>query len=356
MRDFVYTTAVDQSRSPAAVFTRPFFYGLSLLYGLGVMSARALQRIKRVQLPVKVISVGNITWGGTGKTPFVALVARFLSQEGRHPAVLTRGYGRQGSKRGAGNAAQAMGDEPAMLARKLPGVPVIVDSDRRRAAMRAVREYGADTVVLDDGFQQWRLKKDLDIVTIDAVCPFGNGRLIPRGILREPPGSLRRADVVVLTKTNLAGDLNSLKSRLAHINPAAAVMTARHTAVTLRDIVKPQSLISLDSLRGRTVAVFSGIADPASFENLLSSAGVSFGMCARYQDHHAYSQKDIDTLLDRCRAQNVGIAVTTEKDASRISPDMLRDAGMTFLFLQIEIEVTEGWNEFVQRLRKLYSV
>ncbi|MDP2941247.1 MAG: tetraacyldisaccharide 4'-kinase [Candidatus Omnitrophota bacterium] len=298
---------------------KPILFILSLVYGLAVRFLSLYYRLRPCRLPCKVISVGNITLGGTGKTVLVEYIAQFLGQQGHKVAILSRGYKRKTTDyRLRTTDYETMGDEPYMLQKRLPNVPVIVDSDRIRGAQRAVSEFGADTVILDDGFQQWKIKEDLEIAAIDARNPFGNRRLLPRGILREPVSSLRRADVIVLTKLNLTAPALELKGYLQRLNPIALIIGSRHEPKGFYPFGNAEELLSPQSLQGKNVVVFSGIADPGSFEQLIRSLGMSIALSFRFSDHHEYSPAEIAEITRQARGKAVAAMITTEKDAARL--------------------------------------
>jgi tetraacyldisaccharide 4'-kinase len=218
-------------------------------------------------------------------------------------------------------------------------------------------------VILDDGFQQWKLDKDLNIVAIDATEPFGNCRLIPRGILREPLSSLRRADIFVLTKTNLNPDITDIKSFLNSINPGAAVMESIHRPIGFYRIGKADELLGPDILKAKTVSLVSAIGDPDSFENLIRSLGIDIGLTFVFTDHHPYSVKDLENIIKESQKKDIDTIVTTEKDAVRLSQLSAvpawpagRDSQLSVLVLRIEIKITKDEQEFHNRLLKLYSL
>ena len=291
-----------------------FLFVLSLFYGLGLRILILFYSLKVYRLNCKVISVGNITWGGTGKTPLVEAIARYLKQEGHKVAILSRGYKRNVTSH------QTMGDEPYMLWKNLKDVPVIVDENRIRAANRALRDYGVDGVILDDGFQQWRIKKDLEIVAIDANNPFGNRHLLPRGILREPLACLRRADVFVLTKTNLMPDTKGLRNFLTAINPGAGIFESIHRPLGFYRVDQPAELLDPDLFKGKSVTLISAIADPDSFEDLIIGLGLNIGLSFRFPDHHVYSDADFEDIVKKSQERNIDAIVTTEKDSQRLTP------------------------------------
>jgi tetraacyldisaccharide 4'-kinase len=249
-----------------------------------------------------------------------------------------------------------MGDEPAMLKMKLRDVPVIVDRDRARAARTAVSEYGVDTVILDDGFQQWRIRKDLEIVAIDAGSAFGNRMTIPRGILREPLAALKRADLFVITKTNLYSHARDTNNILKRINPAAQLFETEHVLTGIYPLANPDMQVNTGTLKGKKVFLVSGIGDPLSFEKIIEHAGMSIGHARVYPDHHLYTKADAEWILRECRARGIDTVITTEKDSVRLAPVMVRQAGdIRILVLKISLRLKDDEQGFHTRLRGIYS-
>jgi len=356
MRDYFFNLATDKYRGIFAGAVKAVLRVLSLFYGLVVRVLILIYSRQPRRLNCKVISIGNITVGGTGKTTLVEYVCRCLKDNGRKVAILTRGYKKPRlANRQPRSTCEMMGDEPYLLEKRLKDVPVIVDADRVRAAKQAADYYGADTVVLDDGFQQWRIKKDLDIVTIDVTDPFGNRNMLPRGILREPLSSLRRADALVLTKTNLNPDYQDIKDYLLRINPAALVVEAEHQPLGCYELGDGKELLSPEILKGKALALFSGIADPDSFENLILSLGAETGLTLRFPDHHYYSRQDIDRIISASRAKGLQTIVTTEKDAVKLQQlDTDDNKDIKILVLRIALKITHNEERFLDRLLGLY--
>ncbi len=244
-----------------------------------------------------------------------------------------------------------------MVSKSLEDIPVIVDHDRVRGAKRAVEEYGVDTVVLDDGLQQWRIKKDLEIVTISATQGFGNRHMLPRGILRQPLASLKDAHIFVLTKTNLSGALNDIKSSLTKINPGAPLIESVHEALGFYDISTPDEPLKLSYLKSKSVALISGIGDPDSFAKLITGLGINIGLDLRFDDHHHYSEEDLAEITAKCARQNLSVIVTTEKDAARLSDAELNlFKGYQVLVLRIALKITKNEEQLFTRLLSLYSL
>jgi len=355
LRRYLYLLATDKKKGFIAGIFKSFLFIFSLIYGLIVKILVFIYRIKPYQLNCKVISVGNITLGGTGKTSLVELLALRLRQEGHKVAVISRGYKRKVTGYGLRDTGyEAMGDEPYMLSRNLGDIPVIVDKDRIRAAKLAIQDYGVDTVILDDGFQQWRIKRDLEIVTIDATNPLGNLHLLPRGVLREPLSSLKRANIFVLTKVNLNPDIQVVLGFISEINPEALIVEAIHKPVgfyklgSLRD-----NLLSLKEFHSKRIALVCGIAAPESFEDLVSSLGIDIGLSFRFPDHHPYTKEDLDKIISDSKQNSIDIIITTEKDSVRFPAIRYPLSAIRCFVLHIKLEVIQS-EIFIKRLHSLY--
>ena len=304
---------------------------LGLLYGAAMRARSALYRAGA--LPVydagaPVISVGNLTTGGTGKTPLVEWVARRLAEAGRRPCVLTRGYGRANPRSrvlvsdGTRLLADALdgGDEPRLLAESLLGTAAVLsDKDRAAAARWAQAELGSDAFVLDDGFQHLRLRRDLDIVTIDATNPWGGGSLLPRGRLREPLSALRRADVCVITRADLADDVAGLRREVMRLSGGRPVFAARARTTELRplDDTPPSAASGMSSL-SQPIAAFCALGNSQAFFAHLRAGGHSLARTRAFPDHHRYTQKDVTALGREARASGARALLTTPKDAVKL--------------------------------------
>jgi|688.fasta_scaffold178044_2 tetraacyldisaccharide 4'-kinase len=321
------------TRGPAASLARVALAGLAAPYGLAVACRnaaydRGLFPVSRAAVPV--ISIGNLTLGGTGKTPLVAWTAALLARHGRRPAIVSRGYGAAPGERS---------DEAAELAILMPDVPHVADRDRVAAAARATA-LGADAVVLDDGFQHRRLARDLDIVAIDATDPFGCGRLFPRGLLREPLRGVARAQALVLTRASCLASADRVALRAALVaagrGTAPPVWTeADHRPVGLRDAAGATR--PLDELRGRRVLAFAGIGNPAAFRDSLAGLGADLVAFRPLPDHHAYTTADIESLARAAAAARADLAVTTLKDLVKIRCAALGEVPLAALEIAIEL-------------------
>jgi tetraacyldisaccharide 4'-kinase len=355
MREYLYGLVTDKKKGFIAGLIKVLLSCLAFIYGLAVRALIFIYGVRPRQLKCRVISVGNITLGGTGKTALVEFIARYLKQEGHEVAVLSRGYKRKIKIRGLKNDDYAMtGDEPRMLKNNLEGVPVLVGPDRIRSGNSAIRDHAADTVILDDGLQQWRIKKDLEIVTIDASNPFGNCRLLPAGILRQPISTLSKADLFILTKTDLNPNTEWIKNYLKRINPAADIFESIHKPAGFYKLGEGKNLLAADIFKGKTVTAFSGIADPFYFENTLRNLNVRIGLSFRFPDHHYYSQKDLNNIAEESKRVNIEAIVTTEKDAARLDAQAPSSDLVDIFILRITLVIKDE-DGFYSRLRKLYS-
>lgn len=323
------------AHGPGPSLARLALAAVAAPYGLAVTARNAaydcgLLPVSRATVPV--ISVGNLTLGGTGKTPLVAWTAALLARHGRRPAIVSRGYGAAPGERS---------DEAAELAILLPGVPHVADRDRVAAAARAVA-LGADAVVLDDGFQHRRLARDLDIVAVDATDPFGCGRLFPRGLLREPLRGIARARAVVLTRASsidIERRVAIQDALFAHCqNPPPVWAEADHRPVGLR--TADGATRPLAELDGRRVFAFAGIGNPAAFRATLVAHGAEVAAFRPLPDHHAYAAADLESLAREAAAARAELAVTTLKDLVKIRRATLD--GLPLAALEIALAVPGG--------------
>jgi tetraacyldisaccharide 4'-kinase len=318
------------------------------LYGRGVLRSRAL--------PCRVVSIGNLTVGGTGKTPAVEVAIQSLTALGHRPAVVSRGYGR--STRGVQVVADAAsirldpeesGDEPFLLARRLPGIPVVVGSNRHDAARVAIERFGVTAIVLDDGFQHRTLKKDLEIVMVRARRPWGNGRLLPAGPLREPLGALSRADLVVATGALDLGDAREVVDAVDEHAPRVPVVTATLAPDECWEAGRMRS-VRITELAGKRLAAFAGIAAPAAFADTLRSTGGVVEEMAAFADHHWYSSDDLARLDARAGELGVEALITTEKDWVRLRRLRLPRRPLYVLSVRLVVQTGEtAWRQAFRR-------
>lgn len=334
----------------------------SLAYGAGVLARRGLYTsgiLKRKRVKAKVICIGNLTAGGTGKTPAVLLAAETLRKRGHEVAILSRGYGRRAPKNSVGVLIDGRhtdwrecGDEPWMIHQSLQGqgVPVVVCPDRAKAGDVAVEMYGSRVLILDDGFQHLRLHRDLDVVLVNARDPFGGGRLLPLGDLREPVSAIRRAGLVVITHADrvTAAELTRLRDEIEALHPGVTVVESAHKADHILD-VKTEAKHPLSELKGKAVVALSGIGDPLSFETQLETLGASVAQSWRYPDHHPYTSRELKSIEDL----RGGLAlVTTHKDFVRLPDDWRERLGGSVFVLGIKLELLKGRNAWIDLLEQ----
>lgn len=326
-------------------------------------------------LGTQVVAIGNITVGGTGKTPVVELLAKSLRDEGRRVAILSRGYksrklGRAqkwvAKKDGNTIASWLMpkvvstgrallldskyaGDEPFMLAKNLDGVAVVVDKDRVKGGRFAVEELDADTLLLDDGMQYLNLAHGTDVVLVDSTAPFGTGAMLPRGTLREPPSNLCRASYILLTKCDGRSNATLVEEIRKH-NPVAGIVECAHGPVHLEDVFSGE-IKPLEYLQDKWVGAMSAIAVPEAFERSLKALGARVEIRRHFADHYRFSRKDVERFMQRCVERDMEMILTTEKDAVRFPKPGSIDVPV--YFLRIEVRILKGqevWDDLVHRV------
>jgi tetraacyldisaccharide 4'-kinase len=292
--------------------------------------SKGLFRTHRVD--ATVISVGNLTVGGTGKTPLAIWLCRVMWQRQRHCAVLTRGYkARKGES----------SDEPAVLASNCPGADVIVNPNRVAGARQAITAHGANVLILDDGFQHRRLARDLDIVTIDATLPFGHGKLLPRGLLREPVSSLRRANAVVITRRDQVSEeaLAQIEGQVRLNSPDVVIATAIHAPV---NVAGAGTEIGLEELRGKRVYAFCGLGNPEAFFDTVRHIGCVLVGSRRFDDHHAYTRDSVGEVCRQASEYSADYVITTQKDWTKIVRLIPPRNTPPVVYLTIEMEFVTG--------------
>jgi tetraacyldisaccharide 4'-kinase len=322
---------------------------------------------------VQVIAIGNLTVGGTGKTPVVEKFARELQDQARTLAILSRGYRSKPpplTKRlidrlllradttpprvvSDGKSllldSETAGDEPYMLASNLKDVIVLVDKDRVKSGRYAIEKFGCDTLLLDDGFQYWKLAgRRQDIVLVDYQAPFGNDFLLPRGTLREPPSHLSRATTIFITKSD--GNTAALRARIARHNPTAGVIECVHHPLYFEDVFTGERH-ELKFIKGLKVASLSGIAQPESFERSLVQLGAELVYSKRFADHHRFTQQEVLNAVNRSKKRQAAAIVTTQKDAVRFPRIDRRD--LPIYFMRVEIKILTGAKDFHDCVRRI---
>jgi tetraacyldisaccharide 4'-kinase len=373
-----YVLAVISENRPGkrAAVARFALMLLSTVFELAVRIRRFLYNVRILRdstLGVQVIAVGNLTVGGTGKTPVVEKFARELQNQGRRVAVLSRGYRSKppplrkrllnkillredrtpprvvSDGRSLLLDSEQAGDEPYMLASNLKDVVVLVDKDRVKGGRFAIEKFGCDTLLLDDGFQYWKLQgRRRDIVLIDCQAPFGNGYLLPRGTLREPPAHLGRASTIFITKSD--NQTSDLRARISQLNPSASIIECVHHPMYLEDVFTGERF-DLEFLTGRRVASLSGIAQPESFEDSLVRLGAQLVYAKRFADHHRFVQQEILNVINRGKKRQAELIITTQKDAVRFPKLDRRD--LPILFMRVEIQIISGAKDFQDCVRQI---
>ena len=376
LETFVLEVIFEERHDWKANLTRALLFGSSKIFQVAVKIRRWLYNFRILRdktLGVQVIAIGNLTVGGTGKTPVVEKFARELRDAGRNVAILSRGYRSkpaplhrrfinkillrddQTPPRVVSDGksllldSEMAGDEPYMLASNLKDVVVLVDKDRVKSGRYAIEKFGCDTLLLDDGFQYWDLRgRRHDVVLIDRQQPFGNEHLLPRGTLREPPSHLARAHTIFITKSD--GNTGALRERIAKLNTTAAVIECVHQPLYFEDVFTGERK-GLDMLTGKQVASLSGIAQPESFEQSLVKLGGELVYSKRFADHHRFTQQEILNAINRAKKRQADVIVTTQKDAVRFPKIDRRD--LPFYFMRVEIKIVAGANDFQDCVRKI---
>ncbi len=350
-------------RDEASGFFRSLLKLLSVLYGVGVRTRLWGYRrgfLKQRVLPVFVVSIGNITSGGTGKTPAVQMLAGWALGRGYRPAVLSRGYGGRFKGRvlevsdgeEVKPSAEKSGDEPCLLARSLSGIPVIVSKNRYDGGIRAIEKWSSDFLILDDGFQHLELRRDLNIVLLDASNPFGNGQLLPRGPLREPVKQLERADCCILTHCGETTEIQDFVPPTTAQLSGVPIFRGHHVPV---EVVFPDrgERFEAGMLEGKKVLAFAGIAHPEYFKESLENLGAEIVYFEGFGDHHRYRTEEIHSLAIKKETLKAHYAVTTAKDWVKIASEVRGEHGIGYL--DIKFTLLDRGEEFYEWVRKRFD-
>jgi len=378
---FIIDVINEKEYSFLGLVLRGFLFVLSRFYRHAVQFRHWLYdkgMFRRTPLGCLVVSIGNLTCGGTGKTPVVEVFARTLAQKGRKVAILSRGYKskdrslfekiKELSKSKKNEVpprvvsdgkdlllnSAAAGDEPYMLASNLQNVIVLVDKDRVKSGRYAISEYEVDTLILDDGFQYLDLKPHINILLVDSTNPFHNHHVLPRGLLREPIKNLRMADYVFLTKSNGGNHIRHLKWFIEHHNRKAEIIECCHRPRYLEDVFNKGERCSLEHLDGYKIGALSGIASPQGFEEFIEKLGAEIVYLERFADHHNYVQQEIIDFINNAKKAGAELLITTEKDAVRMPTLLRRD--IPFYFLRVEIDILSGIESFDQCISRICFV
>ena len=377
LEQFGIDVVLERRHGFRAGILRGILHALSFIYERLVQLRLYLYRkrlFRERALGCLVISIGNLTVGGTGKTPIVEKFARALQSGGRQVAILSRGYksvprrrnwldhlhGKDADQPRVVSDGKSLlldsltaGDEPYMLAHNLEDVIVLVDKDRVKSGRFAIDKWNVDTLLLDDGLQYLHLKHRLDIVLVDRQAPFGNEFLLPRGTLRESPRNLRRASYIFITKST--GESNEkLIARIRRYNRTAEIIECAHRPLFLQNIYTSERLM-LDRLRGAFIGSICAIAAPESFEGALKNLGANVDLALRYIDHHYFTESELRGFINRCVRRDLAMIVTTEKDAVRMPRLPETEVKVPIYFMRVEIEIVTGhetWEHCVNRICK----
>ncbi len=376
LEQFTIDVIYDRRHGLAETFYGGFLRALSWLFS-GIAQSRVWlyrQRILRDQpLGCLVVVVGNLTVGGTGKTPVVEKFARSLQERGRKVAILSRGYRSKPEPKykkfwrwltqqpppppkvvSDGETvlldSWQAGDEPYMLARNLPGVVVVVDKNRVKAGEYAIKHFGCDTLILDDGFQYLPLRGQLNLLLVDKSNPFGNQCLLPRGILREPVKHIRRASYVFLTKSDGEPD-DELEQLIRQHKPDADIIECSHQPQYFCEVFG-QGERPLTAVNGLRVATFSGIAVPESFEEFVRKLGANIVHNQRFLDHHRFTPFELERFFTQAKEAGAELVLTTEKDAVRLNQaDIPGD--IPFYFMRLEVDILKGGEDFDEAVGRI---
>lgn len=342
----------------AADALRFLLNALAVFYGIGIALRNWLfnsNRVKswsvtpggfvttdRTQLAVPVISIGNITVGGTGKTPMVIWLCNFLRTKDINCAILTRGYKSAGGEN----------DEPAILAKNCPGAAVVVNPDRLAGALEAVKRHHAQVLIMDDGFQHRRLHRDIDIVTIDTTLPFGYNKILPAGLLREPVSALKRAHAAILARCDSVTkeDLTKLTQTLSRINPKMVIAQTIHAPVCARTNDKDEILLA--KLKAKKVFAFCGIANPDAFLATLNQLKVNLVGSKIYDDHHNYTTRDFIEICRNAEQSQAEMILTTEKDYKKSARFSGSKSGLVLAYLAVRVQFISAEEQLTQLIER----
>jgi len=309
----------------AIIRTRNFLYDTKIL--------------KSKKVNAVIICIGNITTGGTGKTPLVIWLCNFLHEKNIRTAILTRGYKAHKGK---------FSDEPAILAKSCPDCRILVNSNRTESAQKAITELNAQMLVMDDGFQHRKLHRDLNIVTIDSTCPFGYEKILPAGLLREPATALKRAHAAVITRSDQVSQnrLNQITEKIKKFNPDIVIANAIHKPVCAKLMGLPE--LTLEELKNKKIFAFSGIGNPDAFLNTIKKLDLKLIELKSYNDHHNYTHQDIEDIYQRAAYLDADLILSTQKDWTKTALLMKGRDDIDFGYLLVEMDLIQGKEKITQ--------
>lgn len=343
MKSYILSIMKDERKTPDAYIVGAFLSIVSLVYLVLLRCIYFFYKMKILpsyKVPGKVISIGNITLGGTGKTPLTIKLAEDVKAMGKKPAVLNRGYGN---------------DESHLLQERLQNIPVLIGRDRVKNAKRAFNELGSDCVILDDGFQHYRIKRDLDIVLIDATSPFGNMKLFPRGILREPLTRIKDADIAILTKSDMGRtNIASIRELSKQLNKKVEIVESFYQPICFTQIFT-NDIMPLSYVVNRKIAILAGIANPSYFNWMVGNLGAQIDERFYYPDHYRYNDRDMAYVTEKCLAKSINLVVTTEKDTVRLRRLKNIPPQVEIFALRIDCRISLNEEAIVDRLCSVFS-
>ena len=344
VRQYIFELMTDSCQSLMDVLVQCLLWALSIPYAMVLAVRRSLYQahiLPQYRSPKPVISVGNITLGGTGKTPLVMAIVEILQAKGIRPVVLTRGYMTAGA---------LFSDEAMVLKEQLKDVPVLSGANRKKNIEDCLKHHAVDVFICDDAFAHLGLARDLEVMVIDTTNPFGNSHVVPRGILREGIAALKGADFFVLTKVDLpASQSASVSQRLTLLNPKALMAHAVHKAHSCVDVLTRKAA-DLKSFQGLSVIAFCAIADPTNFKHSLMAAGFLVKDVMVFMDHHVFTLEDIARVRRLASDSQVQMILTTHKDAVKLSGFNESWQGFKVYYLQVVLDIVKGKNVFIDRL------
>ena len=331
-----------RSKGLVPILIRLLLRIISLFYSIIVRTRNFLynaQILKSNKVNALIICIGNITTGGTGKTPLVVWLCNFLHDKDIRTAILTRGYKAHKGK---------FSDEPAILAQSCPDCRILINSNRTESAQKAISQHNAQVLVMDDGFQHRKLHRNLNIVTIDSTCPFGYGKILPAGLLREPATAIKRAQAAIITRSDLVSEtkLIQITEKIKKINPDIVIANAMHKPVCVKLIEKPK--LDLEHLKTKRIFAFSGIGNPDGFLKTIKKLELNLIESKSYNDHYNYTQQDAEDIYQRAAYVNADLILSTQKDWTKIALLMKHRDNIDFGYLLVEMDFTSGKDKITQ--------